>query len=289
MPNLRDIQRRIKSVGNTSQITKAMQLVASAKMRRAQEQALSGRTYLGALAYVFAHLRENIDKDLHPFLLDGKGDRELVLAISPDKGLCGALNTNLYKEIKQNFPANADFITIGKRIDSYLTKTRHNVIARFAIGDPVALIDLKAVFMMIRQEFLSGKYNKVSVAFTRYVNTLVQKPVVEQLLPIREEQLDKLSEMGHQEREGIQTNFTLEPGPQELLAAILPLFVFYDVVQMVFESRASEHSARMVSMKAATENAQDIISDLTLVYNKARQTAITSELTEISSAMKAME
>lgn len=289
MANLRDIQRRIKSVGNTSQITKAMQLVASAKMRRAQEQALSGRNYIGALAYVFAHLRESIDKDLHPFLQETQGEKELVLVISPDKGLCGALNTNLYKEIKNTVARDADFITIGRRLDTILTKTRHNVIARFSIGDPVALIELKAVFMLIRSEFLSGKYAKVSVAFTRYVNTLVQKPVVEQLLPIRESQLDTLAALGHRENEGVYPDFTLEPGPQELLSAILPLFVFYDIVQMAFEARASEHSARMVSMKAATENAQDIINDLTLVYNKARQTAITSELTEISSAMKAME
>lgn len=289
MANLRDIQRRIKSIGNTSQITKAMQLVASAKMRRAQEQALSGRNYIGALAYVFAHLRENIDRDLHPFLTEGKGDRELVLVIGPDKGLCGALSTNLYKEIKKNISPNADFITIGKRLDSILTKTRHNVEARFTLNDPVALLELRTVFLLIRQDYLSGKYKKVSVAFTRYVNTLVQKPIVEQLLPIREEQLDRLAALGNQESEKNYPDFTLEPGAQELLAAILPLFVFYDIAQMVFEARASEHSARMVSMKAATENAQDIINDLTLVYNKARQTAITSELTEISSAMKAME
>lgn len=290
MPNLRDIQRRIKSVGSTSQITKAMQLVASAKMRRAQEQALSGRNYIGALAYVFDHLKDQVDKVNYPVLNPGAGETELVLAISTDKGLCGAMNTNLYKLIKSEVSPDAHFITIGRKLNSILNKTRHRVLEHYTVGDPVPLLDLKPVLISLVDKFRSGAYSKVSIIFTQYVNTLVQKPAVRQFIPITEEQLDELSANGSTERkESVFEDFTLDPGPEEVMSAILPLFLFYDLLQKVLEARASEHSARMVSMKTATENAQDIIKDLTLAYNKARQTAITSELTEISSAMKAME
>lgn len=291
MANLRDILRRIKSVRNTAQITKAMQLVSSAKMKRAQNQALSGRKYIGSLAYVFANLRDSIETGMHPFLAEGAGDRSLVLVISTDKGLCGALNTNLYRRIKELDTPNTDYIAIGKKLGTILKKMGKNVIASWTIPDPVPVISLQPVFLHIRSLYLAGKYKKVSIAYSQFVNTLVQRPDICQLLPIRGEELDVLSALGSEHERPLDdfTNFTLEPDAQGVLSAILPLFVFYDILQRVLDARASEHSARMVSMKAATENAQEIIKELNLVYNKARQTAITSELTEISSAMKAME
>lgn len=293
MANSRDIQRRIKSIGNTSQITKAMQLVSSSKMRRAQEQALAGRHYISALATVFAQLNESIDPDISPFLREGEGDRELMLVISTDKGLCGSLNTNLYKKLKSAHSSKTDYITIGKKLGVLLRKLMpaESMLGHYVIVDPVRLIALKPVFMQIRELFLTGKYARVYVVYTEYINTLVQMPQVAQLLPIRTEQLDKITHLSQENaRLGETTgDFVLEPSGKGILREILPLFVFYDILQMLLEARASEHSARMVSMKAATENAQEIIKSLTLVYNKARQTAITSELTEISSAMKAME
>lgn len=289
MANLRNIQRRIKSVRSTSQITRAMQLVASSKMKKAQNQAVAGRDYIAALAYVFAHLRHNISAESHPFLAPGKGDKELVLIIGTDKGLCGALNANLFKEIKDKPLEKTDYIAIGAKIASMLRRTRRNVDLGPALPDPVPLVSLSGVYKQIEKAFLSGKYSKVSIVFSKFINTLVQKPASVQLLPIGEEQLDQLAEMGKRQMEETGSEFVLEPSAEEVLQAILPLLVLYDIYQMSLEARASEHSARMVSMKAATENAQDIIKDLTLVFNKERQTAITSELTEISSAMQAME
>lgn len=290
MANLRNIQRRIKSVRSTSQITNAMQLVASSKMRKAQNQALAGRDYIAALAYVFDRLRNNITLESHPFLREGKGTRELVLIIGTDKGLCGALNANLFKEIKDYSLENTDYIAIGTKIASMLKRTRRTVEMGPSLPDPVPLVSLSGLYKQVESAFLSGKYAKVSIIYTEFVNTLVQKPAKVQLLPIEHEQLDQLAEMGKRDAdEESSTDFVLEPSPKKLLSAILPLLILYNIYQMALEARASEHSSRMVSMKAATENAQDIIKELTLVYNKVRQTAITSELTEISSAMQAME
>lgn len=289
MANLRNIQRRIKSVRSTSQITKAMQLVASSKMKKAQNQAISGRDYIAALAYVFAHLRNSISEESHPFLSPGKGDKELVLIIGTDKGLCGALNANLFKEIKDRSLEQTDFLAIGAKISTMLKRTRRNVELGPILPDPVPLVSLSGVYKQIEKAFLSGTYSKVTIVYSQFINTLVQKPASVQLLPIEAEQLDQLAEMGKREMGDNFSEFILEPSPEKVLEALLPLLVLYDIYQMALEARASEHSARMVSMKAATENAQDIIKELTLVYNKERQSAITSELTEISSAMQAME
>ena len=292
MASSRDIQRRIKSIGNTSQITKAMQLVSSSKMRRAQEQALAGRHYISALALVFARLQEDLDLDIHPFLKEGKGERELLLVISTDKGLCGALNVNLYKKLKPYLTEKTDVITVGKKLGVLLRKLlpANQLKSHYTLADPVPLIELKPIFMQIRELFFSGEYKRVRIAYTSYINTLVQTPEVAQLLPIAPEQLQSLIDLAKHNKEHEESiDYVLEPSKTAILQEIMPLFVFYDIYQMVLEARASEHSARMVSMKAATENAKDIIKSLTLVYNKARQSAITAELTEISSAMRAME
>ena len=288
MASLRDIKRRIKSVSNTSKITKAMQMVASAKMRRAQEVALRGRDYIAALANVFAHLQETIAESSVALMQRRAAGKVLVLVVNTDRGLCGGLNSNLFKEVLAKCPADADYITIGSKLAPQLAKAGRNLAATFSVGDDFTDSDLKPVLDFMRNHFTDGTYNKVMVAYQGFVNIMVQKPHVQELLPITKEELLAVAAKDD-EPDTDNGNFILEPGPAELLNAILPLYFSNAVTQLVLEGKASEQCARMVAMKAATENAKTLIGDLTLEYNKARQAQITNELLEITTAMKAME
>jgi F-type H+-transporting ATPase subunit gamma len=288
MANLRDIRRRIKSVKNTAQITRAMQLVAAAKMKKAQDQALAGREYSSHLTQVLFDIRQNFSEESHPLLEKREGNRELVLVISTDKGLCGPLNTNLARKLRALASPDADYVTVGRKLRVLLEKLGNNIVADFVVKDPVPFAQTRPIAKFLTEQFLSGKYDKVSIAFTNFVNTLRQEPEVVTLLPIREQANAEVfgaetvtADRGH--------DFTFEPNAAEVLAAILPLYVNYEVFQAHVESRASEHSARMVAMKSATDNAKKFIKELTLEYNKLRQGAITAELLEITTAMKAME
>ena len=297
MANLRDIRRRIKSVKNTAQITRAMQLVAAAKMKKAQDQALAGREYAQHLTQVLFDIRTNFSEESHPLLERREGNRELVLVISTDKGLCGPLNTNLARLMRTETSPDAHFVTVGRKLRIMCEKLGKTVIADFTVKDPVPFAETRPIAKFITQQFLDGNYDKVSVAFTNFVNTLRQEPQVVTLLPIQghregEEQAFETIGKGFsvEGRKNDPTNdYLFEPDPSSVLAAILPLYVNYEVFQAHVESRASEHSARMVAMKSATDNAKKFIKELTLEYNKLRQGAITSELLEITTAMKAME
>lgn len=290
MSNLRDIKRRIKSVRNTSQITKAMQMVASAKMRRAQEQALRGRAFISALASVFRHLRDSIAEgkvDLMQFNPKGKA---LYIIVNTDRGLCGGLNANLFKEVLLMCPPDADYITIGSKLNPQLTRVGRNLSASFSLSDTFTDVDLKPILDFIRKGFVEGNYNRVCVAYQKFINIMVQRPQITQLLPIMpEDLLDLAGPEQDTTAAGDLPDFILEPSPRALLNSMLPLYFNYRLTQMVLEGKASEQSARMVAMKAATENAKTLIGELTLEYNKARQTQITNELLEITTAMKAME
>ncbi len=297
MANLRDIRRRIKSVKNTAQITRAMQLVAAAKMKKAQDQALAGREYAAHLTQVLFDIRRNFTEESHPLLEHRQGGRELVLVISTDKGLCGPLNTNLAKAVRAKTSPDAHFVTVGRKLRTMCEKLGKKVIADFTVKDPVPFSQTRPIAKFVTQQFLEGNYDKVSIAFTSFVNTLRQEPEVVTLLPIQghrkgEEQAFESIGKGFSVEEHVNDparDFTFEPNPSEVLASILPLYVNYEVFQAHVESRASEHSARMVAMKSATDNAKKFIKELTLEYNKLRQGAITAELLEITTAMKAME
>ena len=286
MASLRDIKRRIKSVRNTSQITKAMQMVASAKMRRAQELALKGRVYICALSRVFKHLRESIAEGSVQLMEKRETGKHLVIVVSTDRGLCGGLNTNLFKEVLTQCPAEADYLTIGGKLNPQFARVGRKLVATFAIGDTVEEAEMKAILDFIRKGFMDGTYNRVTVVYQKFINIMVQRPQVVDILPIKPEELLKLAE----EAEGEEhAEFLLEPSPTTLLKSILPLYFANLLTQMVLEGKASEQSARMVAMKSATENAKTLIGELTLEYNKARQAQITNELLEITTAMKAME
>jgi len=281
MANLRDIRRRIKSVKNTAQITRAMQLVAAAKMKKAQDQALAGREYSLKLNGVLQDISESFGEASHALLEKREGSRELVLIISTDKGLCGPINTNLARAIRSQSSPDAHFITVGRKLRLMMEKLGRNVIADFSVKDPVPFADARSIATLLSRHFIEGNYDKVSIAFTRFVNTLSQSPEVVQLLPV-------VPPTDHADATDTD-DFLFEPSPADVLSAILPLYVNFRVFQTLLEARASEHSARMVAMKAATDNAKKFIKELTLEYNKLRQGAITSELLEITTAMKAME
>ncbi len=302
MANLRDIRRRIKSVKNTAQITKAMQLVAASKMKKAQDQAMAGRPYADLLNDVLVNLKEQTNEEDHPLLKENEGDKELVILVSTDKGLCGGLNTNLFRIVSENSPENVDYVTVGRKGAQFLARSKKELLADFKIDDPVPFLESKQISEFATEKFLSGEYARVRVAFTNFVNTMTQEPMIETLLPISPIDLGRdkdfvgmgpghepgasdLPEDPHAEYGG----YIFEPSPSAVLDTTVPQYVNYQLYQMILESRASEHSARMVAMKAATDNANDMIKDLTLDYNKQRQAAITAELLEITTAMRALE
>jgi len=293
--NLKDIRRRIKSVKSTAQITKAMQLVAAAKMKKAQDQALSGREYADKLNQVLVNLKDGVEEGAHPLLEHRDGSKELMLVISTDKGLCGGLNTNLLKEVNKNSGEDVSYVTVGRKLRAQLAKTTQNLVADFEVKDPVPFAQARPIAKFITEKFLEGEFDKISIAFTDFKSTMTQIPTVVQLLPIDAETVGEKQDYegvgkdAVQETEQSNKDYKFEPSPEDVLNTLLPLFVNFQVYQMLVESRASEHSARMVAMKSATDNANKFIKELNLEYNKLRQAAITNELLEITTAMKAME
>jgi len=301
MANLRDIRRRIRSVKNTSQITHAMQMVAASKMKRAQAQALAGRTYEEHINAVLSHLAGSEADVSHPLMESHGTGPEMIVLITTDKGLCGGLNTNLLKKVFAETEENARFVTVGKRGRTTMAKLKRDIAADFPVHDPVHFSEVKQVARFVAKAFLDGEVSRVRVAFNNFVNTLSQVPHLSQLLPIdpakvgqdTEYKTDFAAQTGSSEIENKPpedgfADYLFEPDRATFYASLLPLYGNHLVYQMILEARASEHSARMVAMKNATENAKDIIKDLTLESNKLRQEAITNELLEISTAQMAL-
>ena len=298
MANLRDIRRRIKSVKSTSQITKAMELVSAAKMKKAQNQALAGRDYADKLNKVLVNLKENTEEESHPLLAKRDGSKELMLVISTGRGLCGGLNTNLYKAVCRDASDDAEYVTVGKKLRQTIAKTggRSSPIGKSLIRFPSMM--RSRLPSSSPRSFSAGNTTKSRLPLTTFVSTLTQTPTVVQLLPISASGLAEKQdyegvgkdEIGETDKAAaMNSDYEFEPNADGVLDKLLPLYINFQIYQMLVEARASEHSARMVAMKAATDNAKGMIKDLTLEYNKARQAAITAELLEITTAMKAME
>jgi F-type H+-transporting ATPase subunit gamma len=287
MANTQDIRRRIKSIRNTAQITKAMQMVAASKMRKAQNQALAGRPYASLMNRVLVSLQQRTDSKLHPLLQVRNVQKELVVVISTDKGLAGALNTNLLREVANFDPAKTVYVVVGRKARQFLARSRREILADFELKDAPAFVETKTIAKFCVEKFLSGEVDKVSVLFTHFVNTISQKPVVRTLLPISEFEVTQ-SEPSAPESNDPMIGYLFEPAPEAVLDVMLPYYLQFQVFQMILDARASEHSARMVAMKNATDNAKQFIKDLTLEYNKMRQASITTELLEISTAQMAV-
>jgi F-type H+-transporting ATPase subunit gamma len=292
MPSTRDIRRRIKSVKNTAQITKAMQMVASAKMRRAQQAALAGRPYAMLMNEVLAAATAGAGEFTHP-LMEKRAvvKKRALILITTDKGLCGALNTNLLREAAKWDKDTTVFICAGKKGAQWAGRLKRELAAEFSYKDTPQFAEARAISKFAQDLFLEGKVDAVDVLYTNFINTLVQKPESRQLLPLGEiKALEAgLEGEGVGEKLGEATReYLFEPVAATVLGNLLPHYLNYQVFQFLQEAKASEQSARMVAMKNATDNAKQIIKDLTLEYNKLRQANITKELLEITTAQMAM-
>jgi F-type H+-transporting ATPase subunit gamma len=281
MPSTLDLRRRIKSVKNTAQITKAMQMVAAAKMRKAQAAALAGRPYQEMLTRVLAAIKGHVEPSSHELLAVRPVKRELILIFSTDKGLCGPLNTNLFRELAEIDREKTEYAVMGRKAVQFIARTRRNLAADFALKDAVRFADIRPIAKFASDKFISGEVDQVRVLYPKFVNTLTQQSLMRDLLPVPTEELDVQGEAAHGE-------YLFEPDAHGVLEAILPHYIAFQLFQMALNARASEHSARMVAMKNATDNAKDLIKDLTLEYNKVRQENITTELLEITTAQLAV-
>ena len=290
MANTKDLRRRIKSIRNIGQLTKAMQMVAASKMRKAQNVALAGRPYSTLMNRVLVSLQQRTDSKLHPLLQVREVKKELVVVISTDKGLAGALNTNLLREAANFDPNKTTYVVSGRKARQFLARTRRDIMADFELKDAPAFTETKEIGKFCVEKFLSGEVDKVSVLYSHFINTVNQKPVVRTLLPISSFELPQAPTEGATPQDSIDPmiGYLFEPTPEGVLDVMLPYYLHYQVFQMILDARASEHSARMVAMKNATDNAKQFIKDLTLEYNKMRQASITTELLEISTAQMAV-
>jgi F-type H+-transporting ATPase subunit gamma len=284
----REIRRRIRSVRNISQITRAMEMVSASKMRRAQQRVLASRPYAERLEQLIGDLSAiQLDSDAmadFPLLQQREIKRSAIILITPDRGLTGPLNSNLIRRAARYITSESsgvpsDVLSVGKKGRDFMVRTGQNVIASYTgLGDAVSLSDLRPVTSQAIDEFIEGKVDSVHVIYARFVNTLSQVPEVRQILPIV-----------RPEAEGAYTDYIFEPSPQEVLQNLLPRYVEIQVYQAMLDSIASEHSARMVAMRNASENAKELAKDLTLSLNKARQAQITREVSEIAAGAEALK
>jgi F-type H+-transporting ATPase subunit gamma len=284
MHSPRDIRRRIKSVTSTAQITKAMQMVAASKMRKAQQAALNGRPFV-ALMYRFQRRATTQAVDFtHPLLEVREVRKRAVILIAGDKGLCGALNSNLFRLAAQFDPQTTVFITAGRRAAQYIARTRRQLVAEFAYGDSPRYGEAKAIAACARDLFLKKEVDQVQVVATRFVNTLTQEPMCLEFLPVGEIKGLKLQGAPTEEElTGNTVEYLFEPSAEAFLGYLFSHYLSIYIYQTLLNAKASEQSARMVAMKNATDNANTLIKDLTLEYNKLRQGKITTELLEIVS------
>ena len=291
MASPRDIRRRIRSVKNTAQITKAMQMVAASKMRKAQQSALAGRPYAALMNEVLGEVAFNAGDFMHALMEKRGGPKRGVIIISTDKGLCGALNSNLMREAAKFEKDATTFITAGRKGSQFIARTKRQLAAEFTYKDAPLFSEARAISRFAREMFTKGEVDRVDILFTNFISTLSQRPDTLQLLPVGEIKGVTAGVHGHAQSEELKrsgTEFLFEPSPEQVLGDLLPHYLNFQVYQILLEAKASEHSARMVAMKNATDNAGQLIKDLTIEYNKLRQANITKELLEISSAAMAM-
>jgi len=283
MHSPRDLRRRIRSISSTAQITKAMQMVAASKMRKAQQAALAGRPFVRALYRIQREAVTRIGEFSHPLLQVREVHKRAIILIAADKGLCGALNTNLFRLAAEFDPQSTLFITAGRKAAQFIARTRRQLIAEFAYTDTPQFAEAKAIAAFARNLFLKREVDEVRIIATRFVNTLTQSALCLEFLPVGELRALKMPGARSEEELAADTTESLfEPSPEFVLSYLLSHYLDIGVYQVLLNAKASEQSARMVSMKNATESAEGLIKDLTLEYNKLRQGNITKELLEIA-------
>jgi F-type H+-transporting ATPase subunit gamma len=284
LANIRLIKRRIKGIQSTSKITRAMEMIATSKMRKAQERGLAGRPYAEKIQQVMADLaalrREG--EGMHPMLQARPVKKIGVLHITPDRGLCGGLNTNLNRKttgfiLEQEAPVS--LVTVGRKGRDFMRRYGREIRAEFInLGDRPDWLDTLPISRIIIEDYTSGEIDRVYIVYPQFISTMVQKPIAIQLLPIEPAEIPAAQNV----------DYIYEPGPAEVLGQLLPRFIEMQVYHAILESIASEQSARMVAMRNATESAGELIEELTLMYNKARQEMITKELLDITGGAAAL-
>ena len=284
MQSTREIRRRIRSISSTAQITKAMQMVAASKMRKAQQAALAGQPFVRFLYRIQRASAARLRDFSHPLLEVREVRKTAVILIAADKGLCGALNSNLFRLAAPFDPQSTVFITAGRRAAQFVARTRRQMVAEFTYGDTPRFPEARAIGTLAADMFLKGEVDQVKVIATRFINTLTLQPLCLDFLPIGEV-LKGINIPGVKSEEEIAADTTevlFEPSPQAMMDYLLPRYLNIYIYQVLLNAKASEQSARMVSMKSATDSAEGLIKDLTLAYNKLRQGNITQELLEIA-------
>ncbi|MGY6163018.1 F0F1 ATP synthase subunit gamma [Paraburkholderia strydomiana] len=287
MAGMKEIRGKIKSVQNTRKITKAMEMVAASKMRRAQERMRAARPYADKVRDIAAHMSRANPEYRHPFMVSNEGAKTAgIILVTTDKGLCGGMNTNVLRAALQKFKElegkgkTIEATAIGTKGLGFLNRLRAKVVSNVVhLGDTPHLEKLIGAVKVQLDLYSEGKVSAVYLAYTRFVNTMKQEPVIEQLLPLAADQFERKDEQSATPT--TQWDYIYEPDAQAVVDELLVRYVEALVYQAVAENMASEQSARMVAMKAASDNAKTVINELQLVYNKSRQAAITKELSEI--------
>jgi len=284
MATIREIRRRIKSVQNTAKVTKAMEMVAASKMRRAQERTIAARPYAEKMRHVLADLaaQHSSDEEIHPLLVQRPVNRIALIHITPDRGLCGGLVASVNRSaagfiLEQQVPVSV--VAVGRKGRDFLVRSGQEVRAEFTnLGDRPSVVDLQPIVHIVIDDYANGLIDEVHISYTQFINTVNQRPVLWRLLPIEPSAIEP----------GQNMEYIYEPSPSEVLAQLLPRFVEKELYHVILESIASEQSARMVAMRNATDNAKEVIEDLTLTYNKVRQEMITKELLDITGGVVAL-
>jgi len=301
MSNAKEIKRKIWSIKNTGKITKAMELISTVKMKKAQDLALGKREFVLEMLKIFLRVEWFLDD--FPLFNEGKWDKTLALVITSNKGLCGGYNVNVMKQVNKyvkDTGEDLEFIAIGKKAANFVAKTGNKLVADFSADftDNIEPLFTKNISKLYKDEFLSGKYKKVVVFYNHYINTIKQVPVAKVSLPIDSREIktyltniveDYVDLEKEIESLGDIYNYDLEPTPEALANEVIPMIldmIFYDII---LEAKASEHSSRMIAMKNAKDSAKKIADKLSLQYNKARQAIITQEVSEISAGVEAMK
>jgi F-type H+-transporting ATPase subunit gamma len=284
MPSQREIRRRISSVRNIKQITRAMQFVAASKLKRAQDATLQSRPYADKIDEVLADLAAVLGEADHPLLVQRTGGTRAIVLLTTDRGLAGSLNTNTIRftaeQITQH-EGDLKMITVGRKGHAAMRRSHVPIAATFdGYGDRPTFANVVPLARLLTDDYLAGTYTSIDLIYPRFISTLAQRPIVDRLLPVEPTDDVDAGIPGRQ--------FIFEPNPDEVLRQLLPRYVATRVYQAVLELTASEQSARMVAMKNATENAQELIEDLTLTYNKVRQANITREMIEIATGANAL-
>jgi F-type H+-transporting ATPase subunit gamma len=290
MANQRQVKRRIGTAQNISKITKAMEMVAASKMKKAQEQALAARPYSQALYDSITTISQASKLDGHPLLSNHEAGIPIIVVIGTDKGLCGALNGNLLKVLVdwKKKHSNGEVVAVGKKAVLAARSVGMTVHAQFTqLPEYVTTVDVIPVTTLVLNNFIEQKFKSVDILYTDFINTLSQKPKQASLLPLTRSFTPDVVEKKVDEKIQIK-EYTFEPSPKEILDKLLPFYLENTIYHSFLEAKASEHSARMVAMKNASENAGELVDELKLIYNKTRQQEITTELLDIISATMAL-